>query len=335
MESYIRVGSKLKLTLKTNTMTNKNNYFYELSDKGIGDHNTVSSGPDSGANAYMAKAFWNCMRHATTENAVNNWLSRIKSSIDMKTEIELFGAGNLNIGGHGNEGFLETGCGQSGNYDYKTNYVTTWNIYYHKPYLIKLKNKGFPIIYIYSCHTGAGEMGADFLFMLAQIIGKPVAGRTGFTYSNNQGKIWFENGSVWQVATPSQRPTPINAPTPHYTKNKILEFSDGKVFKIIELDKITEFQVERFFIGNHSQPINLIKDNEINQNLLMDFFSSEPFQIDGSLFALLTGKLTIKVISDEIIEVYHFDVYNDKIVADKYGNYYYCNHNIQLLMRTA
>lgn len=316
------------------TTENQNKHFYSLVDKGIGDNNTVSNGPDNGANNNMGRAFWQCLRHSTTEQAVNNWLSRIKTTINPDNEIELFGNGNLNIGGHGNEGFLETGYGQNGTPDWTTNFLATWNEFAWKSILERLKGKNFPIIYIYSCHSGAGERGADFLFQLARIIGRPVAGRTGFTYSNNRPQVWFENGSVWQVATPDRRPTPINAPTPHFNKLDMLLLSDGKSMIKIELNQIVDVRISKLFIQTNVLTRQLNINNELNKALLKDFFASEPFSIDGQFSAMKTGKVEIVVKINSGEETLLFDLYNDRIIGDQFGNYYYVNSNINSVMQS-
>lgn len=316
------------------TTENQNKHFYSLVDKGIGDNNTVSNGLDNGANNNMGRAFWQCLRHSTTEQAVNNWLSRIKTTINPDNEIELFGNGNLNIGGHGNEGFLETGYGQNGTPDWTTNFLATWNEFAWKSILERLKGKNFPIIYIYSCHSGAGERGADFLFQLARIIGRPVAGRTGFTYSNNRPQVWFENGSVWQVATPDRRPTPINAPTPHFNKLDMLLLSDGKSMIKIELNQIVDVRISKLFIQTNVLTRQLNINNELNKALLKDFFASEPFSIDGQFSAMKTGKVEIVVKINSGEETLLFDLYNDRIIGDQFGNYYYVNSNINSVMQS-
>jgi hypothetical protein len=315
------------------TTKNQNEHFYSLVDKEVGNHCTVSNGADNGANNNMGRAFWKCMRHSTTEIAINNWLSRIITTINEENEIELFGNGNLIIGGHGNEGFLETGSGQSGG-NYKINYMATWNKLYWQPFFEKLIGKNFPIIYIYSCHSGAGEEGADFLFSIAQLIGKPVAGRTGFTYSTNEPKVWFEKGSVWQVATPDRRPTAINSPTPHFTKLNMLIFNDGKVFKTIELNQITEVKISRNFINPTLSVRQLNIEKDLSNDLLKDFFASEPFTIDGQFSAMKTGQLSVTINSENEQQTFIFDLYNDRLIGDQFGNYYYTNPTIHSLMKT-
>lgn len=299
----------------------KSKHFYPLNDKGIGDNNTVSAGPDNGANNNMGRAFWQCLRHTTTEQAVNNWLSRIKTTINPNNEIELFGNGNLNIGGHGNEGFLETGYGQNGNPDWNTNFLATWNSFAWRPFIEKLAGKNFPIVYIYSCHSGAGERGADFLFQLAQTIGRPVAGRTGFTYSNNRPQVWFENGSVWQVATPDRRPTPIEAPTPHFTKSTQIIFSNGKSMEQLNENEILEVKIKKFELTEIVRTQQMGFTAEFSKSIVKELFIAEPFKIDGTLLAIKTHTISIKTKSRDT--PYLFDVYNQRLIGDKFGNYYY------------
>lgn len=313
---------------------NQSEHFFQNGAKGLGDHNTVSSGPDNGFNNNVAKWFWKQMRHSTTEQAVNNWLSRIPKNINTENEIELFGSGNLNIGGHGNEGQLETGYGQNGQYDYRTNFLGTWNEFYWRPFLEKLKGKKFPIIYIYSCHSGAGQRGADFLYQLARVTGKPVAGRTGFTYANSRPQVWFEKGSVWQVALPDRKPDPIEAPTPHFSKLDMLLFSNGKTFLSIELSQVTKVSLTKTSLFSSPNVRQVNTPDELNKELLKDFFASEPFEIDGQFSAMKTGELIVAVTTDKGEEKYEFDLYNDRLVGDKYGNYYYSNTNIYSIMLT-
>ena len=301
-----------------------NNHFYSVSPSGIGDHNTISSGPDNGANNNMAALFWRSMRHSTTEQAVNNWLSRLGGAF-IKDEI-LNNAGNLNIGGHGNEGLLETGPGQTGQYDYKTNFLVSWNKAWWEPFLIKLRPKNFPIIYIYSCHTGAGEAGAEFLYQMAVVTKHPVAARTGFTYTNNQ-RLWFENGSVWQVATPDHKPAPIAAPTPHFTKiNKLKLYSGNTLLNITE-DQIMEIKIEKTnaVIAKRGNQETVI-EQAISSKIIKDLFASEPFKIEGTLLATKTQQITIKI-SGSSENILVFDVYNNRIIADKFANYYYISEN--------
>jgi hypothetical protein len=322
--------SLLLMCFVSNAQENSaNKYFYQLNDKGIGDHNTVSAGPDNGGNNCMAGRFWRVMRHSTTEQAVNNWLSRLGVKFENE-EIEKNNAGNLNIFGHGNEGFLETGPGQTGTYDYKTNFLATWNSDWWQPFLARIKPKTYPIMYIYSCHSGAGENGAELLYQIAVITGHPVAGRTGFTYCGSNG-ISFEANSVWQVATPDRKPTPIAAPTPHFTKATQIIFSNGKSMEQINQDEIVEIKIEKFDIKETARTQQTGFSVEISKSIVKELFGAEPFKIDGDLLAIKTHTLAIKTKSKNT--PYLFDVYNDRLIGDKFGNYYYLSESGKALLR--
>lgn len=289
---------------------------HSIDAKGIGDHNSISNGPDDGANGNLRRLFWNSMGHSTTQEAVNNFLSRLPLSV---TEEAFKGAGNLNLGGHGNEGFLETGSGQHGQQDYKTNYMTDWNKFIWDPICSALKSKNFPILYIYSCHTGAGERGADFLFELAKTIGKPAAGRTGFLYSNNQ-KFWFEDRSVWQVATPDTRPTPISAPTPHFAEVEMENFTieaEGKEVAI-SADAVLSVTVSSAI----KRAIPLSKD--LIRPLFSVLFGSDAHTLPGAPSAMITSKIEISfALPSGGQENRTFVVFNDRLVVDQVGQLAY------------
>lgn len=292
---------------------------YPIGISGIGDHNSISSGPDDGANSNLRRIFWSSMGHSTTDEAVNNFLSRLGGLSAVAT-----GAGNLNLGGHGNEGLVETGCGQHGNMDYKTNYLTTWNKPWWNAAVTKLNGKSFPILYIYSCHTGAGEAGADFLFELAKTIGKPAAARTGFTYSNVK-ELWFEANSVWQVATPDARPTPIPAPTPHFTAelemNSISLTEKGRTI-VWDVSNIVRINIKRgAMYPAGQQHVSIAK--ELFGPLIAALFGSEPYELPGKPSAVITAIVEIVASIDKKEEVRTFSVYNDRLAVDTASQFAY------------
>lgn len=285
---------------------------YEIGVSGVGDVNTISSGPDNGANGNMRRLFWKSMGHSTTDGAVNNFLSRLP----LAEEEGFRGAGNLNIGGHGNEGFLETGSGQDGNQDYKTNIMSTWNSFIWGPQLQRLRGKSYPIMYVYSCHTGAGERGADFLFELAKQTKKPSAARTGFTYSNNK-KLWFEKGSSWQVSTPDSRPTPIPAPTPHFTKlTDTVELYIDKKITSVKITDITEVAIES------SNAINGVRTQvNIDKSALRDFvahlFGSKPYALPGEPLAQVTAKISLTIKNGKKEKQLKYSIYNNRLAVSE------------------
>jgi hypothetical protein len=166
------------------------------------------------------------------------------------------------------------------------------------------------------------------------VTGKPVAGRTGFTYANSRPQVWFEKGSVWQVALPDRKPNPIEAPTPHFNKLEMLMFSDGKTFSSFELNQVSKVSLSKTNFFSNINVNELNTSDELNKELLKDFFASEPFKIDGQFSAMVTGELIVTVSTDNGEEKFEFDLYNDRIIGDKHGNYYYTDTNIYSIMLT-
>ena len=303
---------------------------HEISISGIGDHNSISTGPDDGANANLRAIFWKSMGHSTFAEAKNNFLSRLFIN---EPDANIANAGNLNIGGHGNSGFLETGAGQHGQQDYRTNVLMAWSSYIWGPVLSELQAKNFPILYIYSCHSGAGESGADFLFELAKAIGRPVGGRTGFLYSNNQ-RLWFENGSVWQVATPDTRPNPIEAPTPHFSELPVESFLSEEKGSAIGVPDIKTIVIT---IPGHPQPLKTTTaSQDVHPAIISALFASEPYTVPGAPAAMITATAEITFKHPNGGEEKRiFNVYNGRLTIDQTsGLAYYASPNLDQLIRS-
>ncbi|WP_163132911.1 hypothetical protein [Agarivorans sp. Alg241-V36] len=304
--------------------------YQEYEINGIGDHNSVSNGPDNGANNCIAGRFWNCMRHGSTAHAVSNYLGRLKvmdgSSNDFegytKEDAEILkGAGNLNIGGHGNEGLLETGVGQNGSFDINK-YILTWNQSNWGPELQKLRPKNFTMMSIYSCHSGAGADGARLLWMMANALQRAVRGRTGFTYCGSKG-ITFEKGSVWQVATPGPTmPNPIPAPTPHLWEEADMHIRLIKDTKSTEVpySDVISIDVER----NH-QIVRTTNTKTLSGTDAEDFakliFGSEPFSADAQVMGFVTAKISITFQGEK--NPRKLVIYNDRLVEDTSTKVFY------------
>ena len=198
---------------------------------GIGERNTVSSGgdvkPEDHANDQLASHFENCMRHDSTTKAVDNALSAVGQGI--------------NIGGHDEAGFPETGVGQGGPFtDGQCIYLynqDSWG-----PQLDRLANAAITTISIWSCHVGAEDDGADLLYAMAKRAQHAVRAGTGYLFSDSQ-HTWWQNGSVWQVATPTSRPAPITRPP-----GNTIVAQDARVIPTpngsFRLDEVAEVRVE-------------------------------------------------------------------------------------------
>lgn len=264
---------------------------------GIGEHNTVSNGPDNGAMNCNAAHFWNCMRHGTTVDMVNNLLSRLSTQ-----------TGNINVGAHGNSGLFETGIGQGSTYDGKK-LITVWNSWEWESELSKLKDKGFAVLTIYSCDTGADDAGADLLFQMATILNRAVRARTGLTTCGRNG-IGFAGGT-WQTAYPGVRPTPI--PKAGFSMNS--NYSLHSPIKITGvLEEILISSIVSIEIKKNTKSAPAIIHGIEAQNLSYFLFSSSEIDFGGELMAIPTAMLQVSYKSKNTLKSVGFTIYNDRVL---------------------
>ena len=286
---------------------------------------TVSAGPDNGANNCIAAAFPEPGRHSTTNQALSNLVSGL-GFVAEKDEDNALGLREPFICGHGNEGSFETGSGQ-GNRDTNTQLVLTWNQSSWQPEFERLRGRSFAILSIISCHTGAGEDGADLLHAIAQIVGRPVRGRTGFTYCGG-ANITFEANSTWQTATPETRPAPIAAPTPHFgtlEESVSMLIRDENGYKEIPLQSIQSVVVSRAPQFSHNQAGQVSLDSNSGKDLLRLVDFNHPFYPGGVPTAFVTGLLSLTYIDSESSQATKdFVIYNDRLIQDKeFSDAYY------------
>lgn len=293
-------------------------FAYIADDKGIGQRNTVSNGPDDGTLNKNAACFWNCRRHGTTSQMVDNLLISVTLKVTPPL-LKVFGqAGMCNIGGHGNTGLVETGMGQTGPFN-MNQIIMTWNESTWGPQLDRLIPTPITMISIWACHTGEGQSGSDLLYAMALRVGRAVQAGTGFLYTNGQ-TMWWENGSVWQVATPNSHPAPIAAPSPHPLILKAPKFEvSSKEFETTEIVELTFSPRDiRFML----LPSKTIKGKEVKM-LAEKLFISHALEMNMSIMGMVTAQLTVKFKSGESID---FDIYNDRLAVDtKSKTAYYIN----------
>ena len=257
---------------------------------------------------------------------MNNFLSRLPALYEVSeatTGTKITGAGFLNIGGHGNEGLLETGVGQHGSWD-NSKYMTVWNAYSWRSQLQRLVGKNFPQMFIWSCHTGAGERGADLLFEMAIAMQRPVSGRSGFTYNNGK-KIWFEANSVWVTATPAQRPTPVDPPTPHFVEiaPMISVVSSKGIAQELPSSAIHSVKIEKqpspFGVQRVARPLSGAESSQLGSLL----FSNEPEQLPGAPMAFITARIAVAFdMAGESLEA-NFSVFNNRLVVQDGADFGY------------
>lgn len=288
---------------------------------GIGAKNTISSGPDDGTNNLLASHFSQPKRHATTQEATSNGLSIISLAGASST-------GELNVGGHGNDGLLETGMGQSGPFD-NGRIILNWNEYAWGPELDRIKASSVTQVSIWSCHTGAGQDGADLLFAMAKRCGRAVRAGTGFLYSNSD-KTWWENGSVWQVATPTNKPNPISAPSPHLNLTDPLRFEvNGQEFEAADIDSI---EVLLISLGASAFAAKSLSD-QAAQSAVASLFLPPALDLPAQVSAMKTASITLHFGKNGDLV---FDVYNDRLAVNQESKTaYYLSPIVQRLYNST
>ncbi|MGO4513500.1 hypothetical protein AB4Z51_41680 [Bradyrhizobium sp. 2TAF36] len=272
----------------------------DVHSQGVGEHNSVSSGPDNGALNCDAAHFWNCMRHGTTEQMINNYLGRLAAQ-----------TGNLNTGAHGNSGMFEAGSGQATTYNPATD-VYSWNAFDWASLFMQLKDKGFAIWTIYSCDTGADADGADLLHRMANLTNRPARARTGLTTCGNDG-IGF-TGGVWQVAFPGPKPPPPIPKSPGLLAEEYKSVSRIAItptnFEFDVNDVVSIALKAKRPSGTFSTAIKGAQAVEIVRML----FSAPEVDIGGQPLAMLTGEITLNIAQNAAEAVLTFDIYNDRVM---------------------
>ena len=254
------------------------------------------------------------MRHSTTQQAIDNFLTRISKNLaevsDSDEEILRKGVGQLNICGHGSDGYITTGCGQKGQPN-DTNQMATWNEYAWGEELDKLKGGNFTILTFWTCHTGAGEEGADFLYAVARRIGRPARGNTGLLYSNSNCKVWRQNGSQWQVATPDHRPTPISSPPQQFllTRDKAVAFEGDEMIDPINSTTLT---LSRGDTANPQRYIEIDVPEQAQRQIISELARSVEIELPGRHLGYFSHMITIAQESGGQLE---FGIVNGRMIV--------------------
>lgn len=281
---------------------------------------TASSGPDNNANNCMASKYPGALRHGSTQEAISN----LVGTLGLLSQADMTAGKRLPwIAGHGGPGFLTTGAGQNGNQT-GLNTMGTWNELDWGPEFDRLRDRNYPILSILSCDTGAGDDGADLLLAIANRTGKPVRARTGLTSCGDA--ITFENGSVWQVANPGQRPNPIPEPALLFDLSvNIMKLQVSDTFEEVPLESVSKISITRQyrFLRESLSESSVDIDGKDSQSLLRLVNFSEPFSLGGMPSAMVTAKIDIFLDGKED-SLRHFDVYNNRLLHDlDYPNVFY------------
>ena len=129
-----------------------------FSASGIGEKNTVSNGPDDGANNCQATHWWKVKRHGNTTQAIDNLFAAAILPPDLSvpeiyTAVGVLGTGAANLVGHANEGQFETGMGQHGAYD-DNKILLPWNEWNWGPQFDRIKPTGITYVSLWGCNPG-------------------------------------------------------------------------------------------------------------------------------------------------------------------------------------
>jgi len=274
---------------------------------GIGQRNTISNGPDDGTLNKSAACFWNPLRHGTTTKAVDNLLGHTNERI-------------ANIDGHGNRGLLETGAGQNGDWT-DDNIVAGWNQWGWEVQFARLKDRGYSLMALWGCHTGEGQEGADLLFSIAQIAGFPVQATNGFVYTNGQS-VWIEPNAVWVTATPTVRPTPVQAPTPHNILVSELDCAyiviDGHLL-CLPFASIAEVRITVRKVMDEVREHRLAGTDA--GALGWRIFGTRPLKLPGRPSAMVTAEVSVLFKRGEQPIRVELTIYNDKLAFDQISGY--------------
>jgi hypothetical protein len=284
-------------------------FAYRVSPAGIGEKNTVSNGADDGANNKLASHLWNCARHGTTQQAIDFASSALVFNITPSPEITASGGG-LNLGGHGDQGFLETGAGQNGPFSDPLKYIYLYNEDSWGPQLDRINPTRITMISIWSCHVGAGQDGADLLYAMAKRSGRAVRAGTGLLLSSDTD-TWWENGSVQQVATPTHKPDAISAPGQHapmITADRKFE-GEGREYTIAD---VTDFEIIVSPILGQAKPSKKLHGQPA-QHIVGAMFVGMPMEMSASVAGMITAKIKLTFSDGRFIE---FVVYNNRLAVD-------------------
>lgn len=211
--------------------------------------------------------------------------------------------------GHGADGWIGTGGGQMSNYNES---VAGWDQDYWSPMFAPLKNRVL-VLRLWGCHVGANQDGVDLLFFMAQLLNCTVQAPTGLMNCGG-GQISFENGSVFQTATPTSKPAPIPPPTP---ETLILAKSMSlRVLKDGNISNVPLEAVDRVFVLRRSTKAELVRvplEKVEGYSLLRMINFANPIDLPGPLLAQKTAELEVQVEGQTL----HFAVFNGRIVQDE------------------
>lgn len=213
------------------------------------------------------------------------------------------------IVGHGHYGIIGTGAGQSpGTTD---QHMDTSNEASWSGEIAKLKGL-VTDLYLYGCHTGASDVGAQLLYDMAKLANANVYAPTGIIYCDSvTGSFTLELGSQWQIATPTTKPQPINPPvvstSPTMDEARVHHLGNQL---LIAMDQLSASRYQASYAATAMTDQNAMA---LTQEVLWD----QPFTPQGEPGAMITGHLQVVFGHGPRALLKSFLVYNDTLLRDE------------------
>lgn len=262
--------------------------------------------PDNGALACIRVAFPQHHDNSTNAEAIGN--------LTQSTATETI----AQIVGHGDEGQIATGGGQSPSYHHDVIYL--WGRPGDELDVIFAPITGrFSAIELLGCDTGTEEAGSLLVWTIANIAKCTVMAPAGLVFCRG-GVVSLQAGATWQVASPSMQAPPdiIHAPKLPFALN----YSEMPIFKILINGVVVEVSSEMVrlitieFFGLHPGTTRI--DKISSRHFLPLLGLDKPARTQSRLLALVTAKISVEFIqsNDGKTLVKTFNVYNDRVLQD-------------------
>jgi hypothetical protein len=157
---------------------------------------------------------------------------------------------------------------------------------------------------------------------------RAVRGGTGFLYCNQQN-LWWENGSVWQVATPNNKPTAIPAPTHQHPMVQDVQFEvSGRALSASDVDTIV---ITPIGLGGQRLGSKTLA-GQAAQAAAAYLFRSKPMDMNVGIAGMITATVELRF-SGSVSMM--FTVYNDRLAVDQHSRTGYYVASLQSFLTTT
>lgn len=230
--------------------------------------------------------FLGCM-YSAYNASVNNDVFSHGTTADAFSNLRGGSSDGCIIVGHGDEGLIVTGTGQT--VDGTDKYMAEGNESSWSPYA----GMGIPAptLCLFGCHVGGGTAGANFLHRVARAVRKNVGAWTGL--------VWCSGNNVWAdgefvTATPSLRPEPVESPVMYEARRDMstLKLRSAEGHEDVALSAVQSVNFTP--VGTVPQKFKAITAAvDDATKILQEIDFASPFVTEDKPGAILVGLLTI------------------------------------------